>query len=116
MGQLLPPAERQIFSLDEVRALLPELRALTQAAFDRCEAIQLAAEESSERRASQLAGCRMRNILARWMKELTVYGAVAGDTWEIHFDNGHGYFCWCLGDDEVRCWHTYDTDERISLH
>ena len=111
--------ERPIFSLDQARALLPQIKHLTADAVER-----------SDRIAAQLEGLpethpdhdRLRNelndVVMRWAAELRALDLEVKGLWLVDFDNGEGYYCWSYPEETVAHYHGYEEGfaGRIPIH
>lgn len=47
-------------------------------------------------------------LLTDWEKSVEEIGAEVKGLWLVDFDNGHGYFCWKLGEDNLLYEHGYN--------
>jgi hypothetical protein len=98
-----------IFSLDEARALLPKVRALTTDAVIRADAVtgelQQIAEDDPAR--AQLSEA-LREIVNGWADEVRALGVEVKGLWLVDFDNGEGYYCWRYPEDTIAHYHGYE--------
>jgi hypothetical protein len=99
----------RIFSLDEARALLPQVKALTADAVRRVEdltARMQKVEEADSSRSSIESG--IEAAIREWSLSIEQLGLEAKGLWLVDFDNGQGYYCWCYPEDTVSHFHDYD--------
>jgi hypothetical protein len=100
--------ERQIFSLEQARALLPRVKHMTADAVRRAEllAAQLhtVAEDDPEHATLSAA---LREVVNGWAEELQTLGAEPKGLWLVDFDNGVGYYCWCYPEPGITHYHGY---------
>lgn len=100
--------ERPIFSLDQARALLPRVQAMTADAVRRAESLAVelhgVAEDDPEHAALAAA---LREVVDRWADELQTLGAEPKGPWLVDFDNGVGYYCWCYPEPGITHYHGY---------
>jgi hypothetical protein len=101
--------DRLIFSLQEARALLPQVKHVTADAVRRAEtlAAQLhdRAEDDPEHATLSAA---LRDVVNGWAEEVKRLGLEAKGLWLVDFDNGEGYYCWCYPEETVAHYHGYD--------
>ena len=100
---------RPIFSLDEARALLPQVKLLTADAVIRAEAILSELQQLSEADPvrEQLATA-LRDIVDNWAVALRSLGLEAKGLWLVDFDNGEGYYCWRYPEPVISHYHGYE--------
>ena len=104
-----PQVTRRIFSLDEARALLPQVKTLTADAVRRVEDLSARmqkAQETDSARASIEAS--IEEAIREWSLAIERLGLEAKGLWLVDFDNGQGYYCWCYPEDTVSHFHEYD--------
>jgi regulator of sirC expression with transglutaminase-like and TPR domain len=98
-------AERKIFTLEEARALLPRVRALTEEAVARYA--RLGDRLEPER----------QSILRDWARDVQALGAEIKGPWLVDFDSGAGYYCWKYPEPALDHFHGYEEGfaGRLSL-
>jgi hypothetical protein len=101
---------KRTFTFDEAAALLPEVRRLTEEAFNKVEALGegTAAGGSSS---VEVTG-RLEAIVAEWAGALAAEGIEVKGLWLVDFDNGSGYYCWRYPEDGLHYYHTYEDGFR----
>ena len=103
------PETRRIFSLDEARALLPEVKLLTADAVRRVEDLTSRMETVHETDSSRASiESDIEDAIREWSLAIEELGLEAKGLWLVDFDNGQGYYCWCFPEDTVSHFHDYD--------
>jgi hypothetical protein len=100
---------RSIFSLDQARALLPQVKLLTADAVIRAEAISAELQHISE--ADPAHGPlteTLREIVDTWTAAVRALGPEAKGLWLVDFDNGEGYYCWRYPETGIAHYHGYE--------
>ena len=119
IGGMTASEDRPIFSLQQARDLLPQIKHLTADAVRRAESL-----------ASQLKGLAeddpshaplvtaLRDVVNTWADEVKALGLEAKGMWLVDFDNGEGYYCWSYPEETVAHYHGYDDGfaGRIPIH
>ena len=91
-----PEPPRRVFTLDEARALLPEVRRITNTAVAKFE--ELAEELESER----------QTLVERWARDVRALGVEVKGLWLVDFDSGAGYYCWKYPEAGLDHFHGYE--------
>jgi hypothetical protein len=110
---------RPIFSLEQARALLPQVQRLTADAVVRAEAVSAELTRTSEVDPAhgQLTDA-LREIVNSWADAVRGLGLEAKGLWLVDFDNGEGYYCWKYPEASIAHYHGYDDGfaGRIPIH
>jgi hypothetical protein len=103
------PETRAIFSLQQARELLPQVKHLTADAVRQAESLaaQLHGVAEDDPQHDTLAAA-LRDVLTGWADQVHALGLVAKGLWLVDFDNGEGYYCWCYPEETLAHYHTYD--------
>ena len=100
--------ETPIFSLQQARELLPEVKHLTADAVRQTETLaqQLhgLAEDDPDHAALSAA---LRDVVETWAEQVRDLGLEAKGIWLVDFDNGDGYYCWCYPEATISHYHGY---------
>ena len=99
-----------IFTLDEARSLLPQVKELTQHYHDLVEDARESLNDPQD--ASEVAQVekRMNALLQEWVHSIQDLGVDVKGMWLADFDSGDGYYyCWKLGEDDIEHFHRYET-------
>jgi hypothetical protein len=98
-----------IFSLDQARALLPQVKLLTADAVLRAEALSAELQRLSEADPAHAPlAAALRDIIDGWVSAIQALGLEAKGLWLVDFDNGEGYYCWKYPEPSVSHYHGYD--------
>jgi hypothetical protein len=102
------PEARPIFSLNEARAVLPQVKHVTAEAVRRAERLveQLHGVHESDPEYETLSAA-LREVVNGWAEELQTLGAEPKGLWLVDFDNGDGYYCWCYPEPSITHYHGY---------
>jgi hypothetical protein len=100
---------RQIFTLTQASALLPQVKHMTADAVRQAESLasQLHGLPEQDPEHASLSAA-LREVVERWAHQVHALGLVAKGLWLVDFDNGEGYYCWCYPEESVAHYHTYD--------
>ena len=97
------------WTLEAARALVGDLRARTERAFQETQGLlaerALQAPESAELRALD---ARVAAVMERWAREMEALGVEVKGPWLVDFDTGGGYYCWKWPETSVDFFHGYD--------
>ena len=109
---------RPIFSLEEARALLPRVRALTADAVIRADALAEELQRLPEQDPAHAElSDTLRDIVNGWADAVRALGIEVKGLWLVDFDNGEGYYCWKYPEETIAHYHGYDEGfaGRISI-
>jgi hypothetical protein len=100
---------KRIFTFDEARGLLPQVRETTRRALERISELQgsVADDEDPEEgdeRIEREAG----EVLHAWAHEIESLGIEVKGPWLVDFDSGAGYYCWKWPEDSLEFFHSYE--------
>lgn len=99
----------QIFSLDQARQLLPQVKHVTADAVRQAESLAARlkglAEDDPDFEPLRAA---LRDVVEGWTGAVQSLGLEAKGPWLVDFDNGEGYYCWCYPEPTVAHYHGYD--------
>lgn len=101
----------RIFTLDEARALMPQVKALTEPVFLLADSLaeELAtAGESGDPAHAQEVRERLQALVESWAEGIRDLGADVKGLWLVDFDSGDGYWCWAHPEEDLRHWHSYE--------
>lgn len=97
---------KRVFSYEEAAQLLPEVRRLTERAFERVQA------DSSSLSPEGVPGVeaqeRLSAIVKGWAETLMAMGLEVKGLWLVDFDNGSGYYCWRYPENGLQFYHSYE--------
>lgn len=99
-----------IFTLEEARALLPQVREITEHSHGLVEELQAQLLATEHPREVRQLEAQAQEILQRWAAALQALGVEVKGLWLADFDSGDGYYyCWQLGEDDIEHFHRYET-------
>ena len=109
IGMEPTPGNTAIFSLEQARALLPQVKHLTADAVRRAEALasQLYGLAEDDPQHVSLSAV-LREVVDGWADEVRALGLEAKGLWLVDFDNGQGYYCWSYPEPTISHYHAYD--------
>lgn len=113
------PEPLPIFSLDQSRELLPQVKHLTADAVRRAETLasQLHGLPEDDPEHATLTAA-LREVVNGWAEQLQALGVEAKGLWLVDFDNGEGYYCWCYPEPTIQHYHGYGDGfaGRMKIH
>ena len=99
-----------MYTLPEARALLPQVKEVTQHYYDVVEEMREQLENLEEPRDAKRLEGRMNGEVGNWVKAVRGLGVEVKGLWVADFDSGDGYYyCWKLGEDDIEHFHRYET-------
>ncbi len=99
-----------IFTLDEARALLPQVQTITQRYYDLVETLRESLQNPEDTSEVKQLEQRINSELQKWVAELRDLGVEVKGLWLADFDSGDGYYyCWKLGEADIEHFHRYET-------
>lgn len=119
LNPLIGINRRNVFSLDEARALLPVVFRITriysqkvQGLIERLEALSGHNENLVTSLEEQVNG-----LIQDWQNKVQKLGALPKGLWIADFDAGDGYFCWKFPERTIEYWHDYSDGytKRVSV-
>ena len=99
--------KKKTFSYAEAVAMLPELRRLTNEAYDRVQELQPRAEGGAVD-----AQAEIESIIRAWAEAIQARGVDVKGLWLIDFDSGSGYYCWRHPEPGLHFFHSYEDGFR----
>jgi hypothetical protein len=99
------------FSYERAAALLPQVRELTEDAYQRAAALEASEAGGLSARARQ----QLDAIVNGWAEAVVALGAEVKGLWLVDFDNGSGYYCWRYPEDGLHYYHSYEEGFRGRL-
>jgi hypothetical protein len=100
---------KRIFTLREARALLPQVRTITQAAHTRAAALEAQAAELNPGNRRTEIESQYTAVLRAWVSQVVDLGCEVKGLSLVDFDSGDGlYYCWQHPEEELDYFHDYD--------
>ena len=101
----------RIFTLEEAKALMPRVKALTDPVFhlanSLAEELQPAEEAKDSARAEAIRE-RLQALVESWSAAIRDLEADVKGLWLVDFDSGDGYWCWAYPEEDLDHWHSYE--------
>ena len=105
-----------IFTLDEARSLLPQVKELTQHYHDLVEDARESLNDPQDAPEVAQVEKRMNALLQEWVHSIQDLGVDVKGMWLADFDSGDGYYyCWKSGADRQNPFHI-DESVRYRPH
>ncbi len=103
------------FTYAEARALLPQVRSLTEQAHALVTSLQREIEAHPQDTALRQ---RLESEVRAWAQRLTDWGLQVKSLWLVDFDNGAGYYCWRWPETDLEFFHSYEEGfgGRVRIH
>jgi len=100
--------DHPIFSLQQARALLPDVKHLTADAVRQTESLasQLNGLEEDDPDYVSLSAA-LQQVVNAWAEQVHSLGLKANGLWLVDFDNGEGYYCWSYPESTISHFHAY---------
>ena len=109
----------RVFTLDEARALLPQVIAFTEPVFQLASSLAQELNDveraGDEDRAEELRE-RIQTLVETWAEAVRELGAEVKGLWLVDFDAGDGFWCWAYPEEALDHWHGYDTGFSGRVH
>jgi hypothetical protein len=108
----------RIFTLDEARALMPQVIATTEPVYSLAASLaeELSqAEEANDDDRSEDLRSRLQTLVQSWQQSMQDLEAEVKGLWLVDFDSGDGYWCWAYPELELGYWHSYEGGFRSRI-
>ncbi len=96
----MPESGKRIFTFEQARELLPEVREMTRRALEELSGLDEDADDGER-------GDEARRLVTAWARAVEALGAEAKGTWLVDFDCGSGYYCWRWPEEALEFFHGY---------
>ncbi|BDU68811.1 hypothetical protein GETHOR_09120 [Geothrix oryzae] len=101
----------RIFTLDEARALMPQVKATTEPVYTLAASLaeELSqAEDAKDEARSEALRERLQVLVQSWQQSMQDLEAEVKGLWLVDFDSGDGYWCWAYPEEALDHWHSYE--------
>ena len=106
---MAPTPGARVFTLDDARAMLPQIQQLTAAAASELDPLMQQLEGVHENAPEHpRLHDSITSIVTAWAEAVQDLGAEAKGLWLVDFDAGDGYYCWKHPEPTVSHYHGYD--------
>ncbi len=100
---------KRVFTLEEARKLLPEVKRMTQEANELVEKIVRRAEaRTPEGEIDPEIQEEANRVITEWSEAIQKIGCEVKGLWLVDFDCGHGYYCWKFPEEALEHYHSYE--------
>ncbi|ALO27284.1 DUF2203 domain-containing protein [Leptospira borgpetersenii] len=101
--------ERKLWTYEEARKILPVIREITEEYHTYVSELTVPLREKilPENEMENIEE-EVRKLILEWSSKIQKYGIEVKGLWLIDFDNGHGYYCWHLGEEDLLYEHGYE--------
>jgi len=99
---------KRIFTLREAQELLPEVRGLTRAAYERASALETKAANLPLGNQRTEVEAQFGVLVRGWATQIADLGCDVKGLWLVDFDSGDGlYYCWQHPEEQLEFFHDY---------
>jgi hypothetical protein len=106
---MAPTPGARVFTLDDARAMLPQIQQLTATAASKLDPLMQQLEGVHENAPEHpRLHDSITSIVTAWAEAIQDLGAEAKGLWLVDFDAGDGYYCWKHPQPTVSHYHGYD--------
>lgn len=118
MAEIIEINQKKIFSLEEARVLLPVVKRITRASFDRVERLAQQLDLLPEGEKKEGVELEIQALFREWLSKMHKLGVEAKGSWLVDFDSGEGYYCWRYPETELAHFHGYTEgfSGRVKIH
>ena len=102
--------DRKVFTYGEAAAMLPEVRRLTEDAYQQVNALTTQAADTGATR--QEIEALVGEVIRDWAQAMVAKGLEVKGLWLVDWDNGSGYYCWKHPEDGLHYFHSYEEGFR----
>ncbi|TGL64259.1 DUF2203 domain-containing protein [Leptospira sarikeiensis] len=101
--------ERKIWTYEDARKILPYVRSITEEFYESVgkvhKELKSGLYQENEQEAKE---AKVEWLLTEWSSKVRELGIEVKGLWLVDFDNGKGYYCWHLGEEDLLFEHGYD--------
>lgn len=110
MDNLVSINRRGVFSLEQVRQILPIVRRITQNMSERVDEQIGELDRLSQHQKKEIAVLEkeINQLIQAWNEKIKKLGAIPKGLWLVDFEFGRGYYCWKYPETDITHWHTRD--------
>jgi|SRR5712692_1390277 hypothetical protein len=99
---------RRVFTFEEARRLLPEVKEKTRLARERLSAVEVSDDSGDGEAIRARAERTAAGILEEWAHEMEALGIEVKGPFLVDFDSGAGYYCWKWPEESLEFFHGYE--------
>ena len=98
-----------MYTLEEARAMLPRVQAITEESHAQVEVLREELEAATDAVVRRRLEQRLNATVQDWARRLMRLGVEVKGLWVADWDSGDGYYwCWQLGEETVEYFHRYE--------
>ena len=99
----------KIWTYKEAKEIFPIIKKITQEYYDWANELSREIKEKimPENKMEELED-ELENTLNDWAIKMSEFGIEVKGLWLVDFDNGNGYYCWKVGEDDLLYEHSYE--------
>ena len=103
----------RIFTLDEVREILPKIKRVTRRYYYKVERLKEIFKASNDIDELRVIEQEVNTLINQWIEELNRHDAEGKGLWIAAFDSGDGiYYLWEFDEPDILSYCTYDRPEN----
>ena len=117
-GDIVSISRKGVFSLGEVRNILPIIRRFTKEVSTELDRLNRLFDTSKSDPLKTLeVDAKINDLLDQWGMKVTRLGGITKGLFLVDFDSGDGFYCWQYPEPDILYWHAYNEgfSGRISV-
>ncbi|HMV42812.1 MAG TPA: DUF2203 domain-containing protein [Leptospiraceae bacterium] len=100
---------KKIWTLEEAREVFPQIKKITEGFHAKVESlVHLLTENIYPENEMESMEDEITDLLKAWNFTLQEFEVDVKGIWLVDFDNGNGYYCWKVGEEDLLYEHTYE--------
>lgn len=100
---------KKIWSLEEAQEVFPRIKKITEDFYNKAYKIsKLLSENIYPENEMERMEAEVHEIIRIWNFTMLEFEIDVKGVWLIDFDNGSGYYCWKIGEDDLLYEHSYE--------
>jgi hypothetical protein len=106
-------APKKIWTLDEALEVFPRIKEITEDFYKRSNSIsKLLAEKIYPENEMEKMEDEIHELVRVWNFTMLEFEVDVKGIWLVDFDNGRGYYCWKIGEEDLLYEHSYEEGFR----
>ena len=102
-------APRKIWTLEEALEVFPRIKEITEDFYKRANSIiKLLTERIFPENEMERMEDEIQELVRVWNFSMLEYEVDVKGIWLVDFDNGKGYYCWKVGEEDLLYEHSYE--------
>lgn len=100
---------KKIWTLAEAREVFPEIKKITESFHERVDGlVQLLTNNIYPENEMESMEDEISELLKAWNFTMKEFEVDVKGIWLVDFDNGKGYYCWKVGEEDLLYEHSYE--------